>query len=215
MFPDIHTHTPASHYAILSAYRGEHSAHILDETRYLSAGIHPWYVTTETLDEQVAWVAKQMQRMSAVAVGECGLDLLCDTPFDLQERAFVRMVEMAETLRRPMILHVVKAHEQIMALRKRLSPRQAWIIHGFRGKPELAQVYLRHGFYLSFGKHCHPISLQTTPLHRLFLETDTADIPIAQLYREVARVKNISVEELSKTILHNAEQISLDVANSK
>ena len=53
-----------------------------------------------------------------------------------------------------------------------LRPSNPWIIHGFRGKAALAEEYLKHGFYLSFGEKYQEAALCRVPADRLFIETD-------------------------------------------
>lgn len=80
--------------------------------------------------------------------------------------------ELSETLGKPLILHIVKSFPEIIALKKQWKPAQPWIIHGFRGKPQLARELLAHGFHLSYGKKYNPASLALTPASRLLRETD-------------------------------------------
>ena len=80
--------------------------------------------------------------------------------------------ELSETLRKPLILHIVKSFPEIIALRKQWKPTQPWIIHGFRSKPQLARELLAHGFHLSYGKKYNPASLAITHASRLLRETD-------------------------------------------
>lgn len=80
--------------------------------------------------------------------------------------------ELSETLRKPLILHIVKSFPEIIALRKQWKPTQPWIIHGFRGKPQLARELLAHGFHLSYSEKYNPASLAITPASRLLCETD-------------------------------------------
>lgn len=87
-----------------------------------------------------------------VAVGEAGLDKLCDVPLPLQQEAFQAAIELSEKYRFPLLIHAVKATVELLVFQKKHRPTQPWIIHGFRGKKELAEDLLRHGFYLSFGK---------------------------------------------------------------
>lgn len=80
--------------------------------------------------------------------------------------------ELSETLGKPMILHIVRAFSEIIALKKLWHPSRPWIIHGFRGKSQLARQLLDHGFYLSFGPRHNPASLSITPTSRLLHESD-------------------------------------------
>lgn len=151
---------------------------------YFSIGIHPWKAASpeaqQLLDESGAFTytavesfRSLLQHPRVVLMGEIGLDKLCDAPFDKQLLLFEQQLLLAADLRKPVILHVVKAMDEVLALHRRFSSQiPAWIIHGFRGNAQQAQQYLRHGFHLSFGPHHHPAALQATPPHRRFFETD-------------------------------------------
>ena len=82
--------------------------------------------------------------------------------------------QVAESERRqlPMTLHVVRAFDLILQARKTLRPQQVWTIHGFRGKPALAQQLLKAGFDLSFGQHYNERAFALTPPDHRHLETD-------------------------------------------
>ncbi len=80
------------------------------------------------------------ERPAVIALGEAGLDKRCDTPFDLQVEAFQAIALLASRHRLPLLIHAVKSSEKLIALKKRMKPENAWIIHGFRGKKELLKV---------------------------------------------------------------------------
>ena len=69
-----------------------------------------------------------------VAVGEAGFDKLTAAPMELQVRMFEKQVELSEKYRLPLIIHCVKAMDELLAVRKKLNPAQPWIWHGFRGE---------------------------------------------------------------------------------
>jgi TatD DNase family protein len=71
-----------------------------------------------------------------------------------------------------MLLHVVKAYPEIIALKRELRPTMPWIIHGFRGKPQLASELLSHGFYLSVGEKYNRDAVTVIPSDRLLVESD-------------------------------------------
>jgi TatD DNase family protein len=96
--------------------------------------------------------------------------------------AFEAQVELAEELKKPLILHVVHAADTILGLHKVLGPRQPWIIHGFRGKPALAEQYLSQGLRLSFGEHFSPDALRICPQGTFFAETDESTLPIDTIW---------------------------------
>ena len=90
-----------------------------------------------------------------------------------------------------LVIHAVKAYDDIIRIHKAERPKQPWIIHGFRGKPETAGQLIREGLYLSFGEYYNHESLKFVPLDRLFLETDEGNMPIDKLYRKAARIRNL------------------------
>ena len=63
-------------------------------------------------------------------------------------------------------------------VKKEFQPKQAWIWHGFRGKPEQAKQMLDKGLYLSFGEFYSDEAMRVVPDDRLFLETDDSELDI-------------------------------------
>lgn len=174
------------------------------EARYLSAGIHPWYLTEEDMNSQLQWLDKLLETDSRLlALGEAGLDKVCSTPFALQLKAFQEVINRSERYEQPLFIHCVKASGELIALKKEFHPRQPWIIHGFRGKKELALTYLRCGFYLSFGRYFHPEAVEATPSERLLLETDEASLSVKEVYMQVAEVRKVSLNQLEECIDEN------------
>lgn len=169
---DVHTHHSGAHDAIINLDPGKTP----EPGRLYSAGIHPWYAA-----DPAPGFEELAARPEVVAIGEAGFDRLRGPAPEVQRRAFERCVAVSERLRKPMILHVVRAFDIILAEKKRLRPSQPWIIHGFRGKPALARQLLEAGFYLSYGEGANPASVAATPPDRLLVETDEAaalpDIP--------------------------------------
>lgn len=178
-----------------------------ESSRYFSIGIHPWYITSSDLSVLLEHIAPIAHHKNCVAIGESGLDKLCSTPFELQESAFLSMILLSEQLKKPLIIHCVKAFNELLALHDRLKPKQAWIIHGFRGKPELAKQLIRRGIYLSFGLKFNFDTLLATPIDHIFIETDESTLPISTCYQQVALLKNMDLESLKIAINSRAEQL--------
>lgn len=166
-----------------------------------SWGIHPWNATQEQANE---YPPKEIR-----AIGECGLDCLCTTPYDLQMQLFKKQISLSEQLQKPLIIHCVKAYNEMLHLHREFDPKQAWIIHGFRGKPQQMHTLLKEGFHLSFGFRHNIQSLLQCPIERLFLETDDTTLSIASLYEKVAHLRHTHIEELSQKMSENFERIGL------
>ena len=199
---DIHTHhVPSSiEDAIQNCY-----PETFDEKAvgWFSVGIHPWRI--EDFQRQYPW--NELRRMlslpQVLAIGEAGIDKLCGVSMDEQERVFLHQAEMAEEIGKPLIIHMVKSIDEIVRFHAQLHPSVPWIIHGFRGKPAQAQQLLSHDFCLSFGALYHPESLKLTPLHRLFLETDEANVSIESLVEKAAEIKGLSPIDLQQILEEN------------
>ena len=191
MFIDIHTHH--------GSLAGER---VLRQDVH-SIGIHPWNISLENTENLIVDFDKRVVDNRCISVGECGLDKLCKVPLDLQERVFLHQIAKSEELGLPVIIHCVKVVDELLRIRKELHPRQPWIFHGFRGKRELLQQLLSHGFYISFGINHNVESLRSCPLERIFLETDDVEQPISILYNKVCEEIQISALTLENSIQKN------------
>ena len=148
---------------------------------YASVGIHPAYAASMT-DEDAAHLAEWLQNEPrAVALGECGLDRQCGAPPEIQRRVFERQLDLAAQLNVPVVLHVVRAHEETLrVLRRYGGALPPCLLHGCSASPELAKAYLALGCVLSLGG---PITWPgakkamriagATPAGALLLETDS------------------------------------------
>jgi len=118
---------------------------------FFSVGIHPWEVHN-TDSSALETLEKMLVNEKFKAIGECGFDRNAKAAFKEQGYFFERQILLSEKYEKPLIIHCVAAFNELILLRKRFAATQSWIVHGFRGKPEMAQQLLRHAFALSFGK---------------------------------------------------------------
>ena len=204
---DIHTHQRPQQAteAVFSCFKEDYP--LSEEIVCYSVGIHPWHLTESNADGHWQWLVEVANRPQVVAIGECGLDKLKGPSLALQMDVFKRCALFAEERSLPLIIHAVKCSNELIRLKKELRPVQPWIIHGFRGKKEVAQAYLKHGFYLSFGEHYQEKSMCTVPLDKLFLETDESSLSIESIYQKAAHTLGMSVEELARQISKNKQKL--------
>ena len=188
MILDIHTHNAQTH------------AQTID-----TMGIHPWKAQIGDLAE--------MERLapSVDAVGEIGLDYACDVPREVQMEVFRAQLTLAERLEKPVVLHCVRAFEDVM---RALADHhlEAVIFHGFIGSKEQAQRAINQGYYLSFGERTFRSprtieALRSTPLSHLFVESDESTTPIEKIYVEIAELRGVSTEELLTATEENFHKI--------
>lgn len=174
--------------------------------RYYSVGFHPWYLTADNKEDWNKF-EEQVSNPQVLAVGEAGLDKLSDVSIPIQEAAFRKQAEIASKLNKPLIIHCVKAFNEIIQYKMQWKPDVAWIIHGFRGKKQLAEQLLEHGFYLSFGEKYQEDALKATPIDRLFIETDESTTDIHLLYEKAASALSIPIPEFMNHIQTNIREV--------
>ena len=207
---DIHTH---------AARLGENLLQIVNlrleqpcpNEGLFSYGIHPWEADNADfqMERKLLCLEERLKSPQAVALGEAGLDKMHKDSFERQTILFERQIELSEALGKPMILHDVRSHNEIIALRKRHRARQRWILHGFNGTEQDVRQLTAQGISLSVGESVlHPDrkickSLKTIPLEFLFLETDTAGIDVEKVYEAVADVLEMDVDALETRIFAN------------
>lgn len=189
-FFDLHSHTPPQDSQTLVIYNQYPLS--ASTQHYFSVGLHPWYLE----DWQKQW--EQMpfwaNHPNCLAIGECGLDRNATADFSLQQEIFKKHIVLSEQLRKPLIIHCVKAYDTVISLKKAYAPQQLWVIHGFRKNHKTAQALIQAGIALSFGKALlFDASLQeifkNLPPNTFFLETDDADISIKQLYQKAIEIR--------------------------
>lgn len=202
---DIHTHRQQKEHVAI------HNIPTASAAGISSVGIHPWNVD-DRWEESFAVIRESAKETAVTAIGECGIDKVnSKASLELQHRVFSAHMELSEALKKPLIIHCVKAFDAITALHKEKKPQQAWIIHGFRGKPQQAIQLIKEGIYLSLGEHFNPESARSIPHDRLFIESDDSSTPINNIYAAVADARGCSIEELSQQIWENARRCGFDL----
>ena len=168
---DLHAPMPSIINMPLEWLRNPDAAELRSDVTY-SVGIHPWWTATAEWEDLMRGLNFWAEHPQVVRIGECGLDKLQGASVELQEQVFLMHVSLSERLKKPLTIHCVKSFDRLLALRKQLRPTQRWAIHGFRGKPELAQQLLVAGFDLSFGERYNEATFALCPPERRFRETD-------------------------------------------
>ncbi len=213
MFIDFHTHCDRKSPDLINLQ----TLHVTPELRaeelpnICSLGLHPWFIQNSSWQNLVD-LAKSS---NVVAIGECGLDRNIDLPLETQISIFQRHIELAESLRKPLVIHCVKAFSELIALKKNTKSSIPWIIHGFHKKEEVFQHLLKHGFYFSFGAAIlsdrSPIlnAIAAIPNGKFLLETDDRhDIRIEKIYDRTAALRHVSLESLQTQLVEIYHQLT-------
>ena len=171
-------------------------------------GIHPWFLNQNNYRQLLISVENSVSHPDIIAVGEAGFDKLRGPSNELQRIAFEEQIAISEETSKPVVIHCVRAWDELLSVQKRIKPKMPWLVHGFRGNKELADQLLSKGMYLSFWFDfvLRPESrelLRHLPVNRIFLETDGAEVDIRKIYDKAASDIDISVDELKLLILRN------------
>ena len=142
-----------------------------------SVGLHPWDIRDDWRT-QMAKLLVMALHPQVVMIGEAGLDKINgNAPMEVQTAVFREHIRLSELLRKPLIIHCVKAIDELIAIRKELKPTLPWVIHGYRGGIEQWQQLTRAGLHVSIGKHYDTALIgQLTPHHLLLESDDTTEL---------------------------------------
>lgn len=173
-----------------------------------SIGIHPMFIDENRLENDFKIVKEKLALPECLALGECGLDKRSETSFELQQSVFEIQLALAEKYQKPVVIHCVAAFQELIEIKKRLKISVPMVVHGFSKKVELAKQLIDNGFYLSFGKNLlrNPeleSVFKSIPNDKFFIETDTIEEEIQEVYNMAARYKNIELAELQRIINKN------------
>lgn len=208
---NLHTHQFKNQESILelvNQYPWEFDSSI---TNY-SIGIHPWHIVEERIATDLATIESKLPLPNCLAVGECGLDKRIEIPMDLQRMVFEKQLLLAEKHHKPVVIHCVAAFQELVEIKNQLQITVPIVIHGFSKNQQLAAQLLNNGFYLSFGKYLlrNPeleSVFNSVPENRFFLETDTSDETIEEVYALAAKYKKITITELQQIISNNFKAV--------
>jgi TatD DNase family protein len=163
---------------------------------YWALGIHPCWIHQVAVDsESLRVYAGQIDnylavlsasnRQKFIAIGECGLDKTIDTSLPQQMELLRWHIELANRLGKPLIVHSLKTHNELISLCKNHKPQQGGVVHAFSGSYETAMQLIDLGFYLGAGGVITYERAQKTrntfarvPREAILLETDAPDMPL-------------------------------------
>lgn len=180
-------------------------------------GVHPWYIK-EVLNDWVEQLEKRLQQNPAAVVGECGIDRLKSEDTSAQKSVFLQQAELAKNYGRPLIIHAVKANEEMQKIFVEL-PKQT-VFHSFTGSAEWGKNIQKHGFYIGLNfsilrkKNMVEI-LQNLDINHILLETDgpyqnntngeTMPENLPQLAEKIAPIFGQSASQLSRILMQNLQ----------
>lgn len=157
---------------------------------YPALGLHPMY-TDRHREADLDKLRRLLETERPVAIGEIGLDFYVpDADRERQQFFFEAQLRLAREFDLPVLLHVRKAHDEVLAALGRSGVRGG-IAHAFNGSLEQARQYLDLGFRLGFGgmlTYERSTRLRRLarelPIEAIVLETDAPDMTVASHHGE-------------------------------
>lgn len=175
-------------------------------------GLHPCYVAQHEPEHLQVLEHLLQTRTDIVAIGEIGLDFfvpeLKEPEWKTRQEFFFReQLRLAMTYHKPVVLHVRKAHAEVMAILADMKFREGGIVHAYSGGMEEAKRYVRMGFRLGIGgaltydqsKRLRAV-VSEMPLEAIVLETDSPDM-IPQPHRQPGSGKTRNSPEFLPSVL--------------
>lgn len=213
---DIHTHPfhkERDTITVQNIYPGEGFA-AFNGRNFYSVGLHPWHISTrEENNSSLQMVEAALEFDHVIFVGEAGLDKNVQNDYNEQKRVFEAQAFIAEEYEYPLIIHCVRAYNEVIEIRKKMNPAMPWIFHGYNGSLEMTKQLVDKGFLFSFGESLFRNnsksvkSLQYLPMNKIFFETDELGHEVELIYEQGAKLKNVSVGVLKNEVWKNFNRI--------
>ena len=211
-------------------------AHQYEKGVYAIVGLHPIHTGASYHDEQELGIGgkeftsrgevfkkelyqKLLVDPKVVAIGECGLDYyhINDDSIKTQKEAFIKQIELANEVDKPLMIHVRNNHEDpnknayvdALEILKKYAKIKG-VVHFFEGSLEIAKNFTDFGFMLSFtgaityppkknGKGCnYEEIIKNIPFDMILTDTDSPYVAPAPYRGE--RNEPFYVREIVKKI---------------
>lgn len=198
------------------------------ETIYAAVGWHPVDAIDFT-EDTYKWLHELSAHPKVVALGEMGLDYHWDTsPKNVQKDVFKQQIALAKDVNMPIIVHNRDATEDVIKLlQDERAEEVGGIMHCYNDSVDYVDACLNMDFYISLGG---PVTFKNAPvpkevaayvpLDRLLIETDAPFLAphplrgkrnepayVTYVAEEIARIRNMSVQEVQKITTENAKQL--------
>lgn len=188
---------------------------------FLCAGVHPEYVHKlgdREIEESLNWIREHKDKI--VGIGETGLDFKVAKEPEIKERqkaVFLKFINLAKELNKPLVVHSRKAFFEAVDILEKENVSKV-LMHFFT-EPRLVERIIENGWYVSLNttlitsKDIQKIAKEM-PIERILTETDSPWLGengkrnhpkrVKIVVEEIARIKNLTFEEVDKTTTKNA-----------
>lgn len=209
----------------------ERAIKLIEEYEFIYAviGWHP-VDAIDCTEKDLAWIEELLtHHPKVVGIGEMGLDYYWDkSPKEVQQELFRQQIRLAQKVNLPIIIHNRDATGDVVRILKEENAQTVGgIMHCFSGSVETALECIKMNFMISLGG---PVTFKNArlpkmvakeiALEHLLIETDAPYLAphpyrgkrnepsfVPLVAEEIARLKEMSVEEVAKATTENAIKI--------
>ncbi|PSG99955.1 MAG: DNase [Nanohaloarchaea archaeon SW_4_43_9] len=183
-------------------------------------GLHPTYTNDFN---QLAEIKQMIREEDPVAVGEIGLDhyhVKRDKFQKKQKKVFRKMLELAEELDKPVVIHSREAEKKVFEIVQKYSIPEI-MFHCFNGQPELAEKAAEENIKIGFttqvlySNRAQELA-KRIELDNMLLETDSPflyrgdrnePLNVKESVEKIAELKQVKREEVVEKTTRNARNI--------
>ena len=174
-----------------------------------SLGLHPWDISSFPLESLEEHLAGLIESNDFLFLGETGLDKIRGVDFETQKKVFALHIKLSQKYNKPLIIHCVKAYQEIIDFRKEFDPATPWILHGFNSSKEMAGQMINHGIHISLGEAMMNNRKKFSDIYNepgtngIFLESDDSRYDIQEIYEAFSEVSGIEMKSLREYLYQN------------
>ncbi len=170
----------------------------------------------EIIVREIEFIKKHKKEIAAI--GEVGLDFQETEDRTEQTEIFTAMIELAQSIKKPLIVHSRKAESSCIELLQKMKADKV-VMHCFSGKLALVDQIIKNGWSLSipasvhYNEHFQAV-VKRTPITQLLAETDAPFLSpqkgeentpanVRYTYEQIAKIKGMSLREVERQLEKN------------
>lgn len=207
---NIHTHRPVLKNSVLEVENVRFGKESIPNA-FFSLGIHPWdvYLFNSFPKEQME---NALLNDNCLFLGEIGLDSLHPN-FQRQREVFANQVALASNFGMPILIHCVKAYNEVFQILSESKFKFPVIFHAYNGNAQLTTQLLKFDAYFSIGELLLRESstirkyVSSIPIDRLFFETDSSECTIDSIYSEAEMLLELDIAVLQESVRGNFNRL--------
>lgn len=181
-----------------------------------AVGFHPWSITTEPIEANLAFVRTHLA--TCTALGEVGLDYKAKVKKAVQWEVFARVLDLAVEFEKPVIVHARFSHLRCHQMVSEAKIKKA-VFHWYSGPLDLLEKIIADGYFVSctpalaYSTH-HRSAIRHAPLERILIETDcpveyqesvSEPVHLLDTLTHLSRIKDLPLEDVARFTTANAK----------